>query len=148
MNFCRAPVLHKTTYYWSNASDFQQHFWSIAFYISNISILYQSVTASFLETPDLVTCKWSTLLALKMFKENKKQQVESNILGLRSTQRTKVYVVELVDQGCSAKKVPWNIWQNSQENACTRDFFKINSQEVGLLCYLKRDSCICVFHMC
>ena len=39
-----------------------------------------------------------------MFKENKKQQVESNILGLRSTQRTKVYVVESAAQGCSAKK--------------------------------------------
>ena len=69
-------------------------------------------------------------------------------MGLRSTHRTKRYVVEVVAQTCSAKKVPWNIWQNSQENACTRDFFKINSQEVGLLCYLKRDSCICVFHMC
>ena len=96
----------------------------------SISAIYQfyinSVTASFLETPDLVRCKWSTLSALKMFKENKKQQVESNILGLKSTQRTKVYVVESAAQGCSAKKVPWNIWQNSQESACTGDFFRIN----------------------
>ena len=36
--FCRASVLHNTTYYWATASDFQQHFWRIAFFISNTLI--------------------------------------------------------------------------------------------------------------
>ena len=49
------------------------------------------------------------MLALKTFKGNKKVEkkveVESNILGLRWTQRTKGYVVEPAAQRCSAKKV-------------------------------------------
>ena len=92
--------------------------------------LYQqyinSVTTSCLGTPDIATCKWSTLLALKIFKGNNKIQVKSNILGLRLTQRTKWYVAEAVAPRCSAKNVPWNIWKNSQENACTGDFLKLN----------------------
>ena len=40
-----------------------------------------------------------------MFKGNqKKTEVNSNILGLRSTQRTKGYLVEAVARRCSAKK--------------------------------------------
>ena len=38
VKFCRASVLHNTTYYWATASDFQQHFWRIAFFISNTLI--------------------------------------------------------------------------------------------------------------
>ena len=110
MKFWRASVLSDATYYWANASDFQQHFWCIAFFISNISI--QSQISSGLGTLDIATCKWSTLLALKIFKGNKRHQVESNILGL-SYQRTKGYVVEAVAQRCSAKKVEWNIWSYS-----------------------------------
>ena len=41
VTFCRASVLHNTTYYWASASDFQQHFWRITFFISNISIQSQ-----------------------------------------------------------------------------------------------------------
>ena len=111
-------------------------------------ILYQqyinSATTSCLGTPDIAIWKWSTLLTLKMFKGNKKNQVESNILWLRSTQQTKVYVVEAVAQRCSAKNLPWNISQNSQENACTAEFLKINLEEVLLPRYFKRNSCICV----
>ena len=66
------------------------------------------------------------IISSKMFKGNKKNQVESNILGLRLTQRTKGYVVEAVAQRCSTRKVPWNIWQNSQENVYTAGFLKIN----------------------
>ena len=67
----------------------------------DVHFLYQqyinSVTTSCLETQDIATCKWSTLLALKMFKGNKKT---GNILGLRLTQRTKGHVVEAVAQSC------------------------------------------------
>ena len=45
-------------------------------------------------------------------RKSEKNQVESNILGLRSTQRTKGYLVEAVAQRCFMKKVSWNIWQN------------------------------------
>ena len=104
-------------------------FWFPAIFL-RYRYLYQqyinSVTTSCLGTPDIATCKWSTLLALKIFKGNNKIQVKSNILGLRLTQRTKWYVVEAVAPRCSAKNVPWNIWKNSQENACTGDFLKLN----------------------
>ena len=43
VTFCRASVLHNTTYYLATASDFQQHFWRIAFFISNVSIQSQLV---------------------------------------------------------------------------------------------------------
>ena len=43
MKFCRALVLKNTTYYWATASDFQQHLWRIACFISNISIQSQLV---------------------------------------------------------------------------------------------------------
>ena len=90
---------------------FSNCFWFPATFLT-YRFLYQQcidlVTTSCLGTPDIAT--WLTLLALKMFKGNKKNQVESNILGLRLTPRTKAYVVEAVAQQCSAKKLPWNIW--------------------------------------
>ena len=104
-------------------------FWFPATFLTHCFLYQQyinSVITNCLGTPDIATCKWSSLLALKMFKGNKKNQVESNILGLRSTQWTKVYVVEAVAQRYPAKNLPWNISQNSQENACAAEFFKIN----------------------
>ena len=104
-------------------------FWFPATFVT-YRFLYQqyinSATISCLRTPDIATFKWSTLLVLKMFKGNKKKQVESNILVLRLNQQTKGYVVEAVAQRYSAKKVPWNIWKNSQENACTGDVLILN----------------------
>ena len=74
-----------------------------------------------------------------MFKGNKKKkQVESNILGLRLTQQTKGYLVKAVAQRFSVKNMPENIWQNSEENLFTGDFFKIE------FIYLKKGSCICI----
>ena len=82
-------------------------FWFPAIFLT-YHFLYQqyinSVTISCLGTPVIATCQWSALLVLKMFKGNKKKQVESNILGLRLTQRRKWYVLEAVAQRSSAKK--------------------------------------------
>ena len=92
------------------------------------------------------TYKRSLLLLCKCLKEiRKKKQVKSNILGLRLTQWTKVYLVEAVARRCSVKKVPWIFWQNSEKNACTGDLKKL--WEAGLPVYLKRDSCIRIFQL-
>ena len=74
MKFCRASVLHNTTYCWATASNFQQHFWRIACFIN-------LVTPSCLGTSDIATCKWSTLLALKMFKGNEKNSSRVRFWG-------------------------------------------------------------------
>ena len=52
----------------------------------------------------VIICTWVARIKY-VFAWVKKKHVESNILGLRSTQRTKAYVVEATAQRCSAKKV-------------------------------------------
>ena len=48
----------------------------------SLSAIYQnSVTTSCLGTPDIATCKWSTLLALKKFKGNKKTRSRVTFWG-------------------------------------------------------------------
>ena len=59
-------------------------FWFPATFLT-YRFLYQqyinSVTTSCLGTPDIATCKWSTLLALKMFKGNKKTRSRVTFWG-------------------------------------------------------------------
>ena len=83
------------------------YFWLPAIFLPGFLPLLSinSVTTSSLGTPEIATCKRSILLALKIFKGNqKKKQADSNILGLRSTQRTKGCLVETVARRCPAKK--------------------------------------------
>ena len=59
-------------------------FWYLATFLTN-RFLYQqytnSVTTNCLGIPDIATCKWSTLLALKMFKVNKKTRSRVTLWG-------------------------------------------------------------------
>ena len=98
----QSQILSCKTYEVLQSFSFTQHyrllgncFWFPATFLTH-RFLYQqyinSVTTSCLGTPDVATCKWSTLLALKIFKGNKKNQVEIKIYGLRLTQQTKGYV--------------------------------------------------------
>ena len=59
-----------------------------------------------------------------VWRKSEKNQVKNKILGLWSTQWTKGYLVEAGNWRCSGKKVLWNFWQNSEENACIVDFLK------------------------
>ena len=52
---------------------------------------------------------------------------------------------EAAVQGCYVKKVFLKILQNSQENTCTRVFFLIKLQALGMQIYEKRDSDTGVF---
>ena len=59
-------------------------FWYLAMFLTN-RFLYQqyinSVTTNCLGTPDIAKCKWSTLLAPKMFKVNKKTRSRVALWG-------------------------------------------------------------------
>ena len=59
-------------------------FWYLATFLTN-RFLYQqytnSVTTNCLGIPDIATCKWSTLLALKIFKVNKKTRSRVTLWG-------------------------------------------------------------------
>ena len=88
-------------------------------------LLYQqyinSVTTSCSGTPEIATCMWFILSSLKLFTGNQQKPRSIVTFWVRSTQPAKWYLV-VVAQRCSAKNLPWNIWQNSQENVCTGDF--------------------------
>ena len=87
----QSQILSCKTYEVLQSFSFTQHyrllgncFWFPATYLTH-RFLYQqyinSVTTSCLGTPDIATCKWSTLLTLKIFKGNKKNRSRLRFMG-------------------------------------------------------------------